>query len=98
MDGKEIDFSPAVRARSRLERYVEAARLPLERAVFDLMAQVAAAVDEQVGGRYRVRLTAGLYAVRTNQRPFGTVPQPRRVRVEAGVDRRVNFAIDTGIR
>jgi hypothetical protein len=49
-------------------------------------------------GRYRVRLVAGVYSVRTNQRPFGTIPQPSRVRVRGGIDRRVNFAIDTGIR
>ena len=49
-------------------------------------------------GRYRVRLTAGVYSVRTNQRPFGTVPQPSRVRVRGGIDARVNFSIDTGIR
>jgi hypothetical protein len=49
-------------------------------------------------GRYRVRLAAGVYSVRTNQRPFGTVPQPSRVRVRGGIDARVNFAIDTGIR
>jgi Carboxypeptidase regulatory-like domain len=49
-------------------------------------------------GRYRIRLAAGLYSVRTNQRPFGTMPQPRSVRVRGGRDTRVNFEIDTGIR
>jgi hypothetical protein len=49
-------------------------------------------------GRYRLRLTAGVYAVRTNQRPFGTTPAPKSVRVRAGLDRRVDFQIDTGIR
>ena len=49
-------------------------------------------------GRYRLRLTAGVYAVRTDQRPFGTMPTPRTVRVRAGLDRRVDFQIDTGIR
>ncbi len=52
--------------------------------------------DDQ--GRYRVRFPAGVYSVKTNQRPFGTRPQPSTVRVRAGLDRRVNFEIDTGIR
>ena len=49
-------------------------------------------------GRYRVRLKAGSYAVRTNQKPFGTTPRPANVRVVAGRDRTVPFFIDTGIR
>ena len=49
-------------------------------------------------GFYRVRLAAGTYAVRTDQRSFGTMPQPRRVRVAGGRVRRVDFHIDTGIR
>ena len=49
-------------------------------------------------GRYSIRLPAGLYAVKTDQRPFGTVPQPRSARVRANQSRRVDFDIDTGIR
>jgi hypothetical protein len=49
-------------------------------------------------GRYSIRLAAGAYAVKTNQRPFGRVPQPSTVRVRASQSRRVDFAIDTGIR
>jgi hypothetical protein len=49
-------------------------------------------------GRYSIHLPAGVYAVKTNQRPFGTVPQPRTVRVRASQSTRVDFAIDTGIR
>ena len=49
-------------------------------------------------GRYSIRLAAGLYAVKTNQRPFGTVPQPRTVRVRAGINTKVDLVIDTGIR
>jgi hypothetical protein len=49
-------------------------------------------------GFYRVRLAAGTYVVRTNQRPFGVTPQPRMARVVAGEVRRVDFHIDTGIR
>src|SRR5688572_285417 len=42
--------------RQALERYVEAARMPLDRAVFDLLADLTAAIDERVAPRYRVRL------------------------------------------
>jgi hypothetical protein len=35
--------------RRSIETYVEAARTPLERAVFDLMSQLAQAVDEKTG-------------------------------------------------
>jgi Carboxypeptidase regulatory-like domain len=49
-------------------------------------------------GRYRVRLAAGTYTVRTDQAPFGRVPQPQVVTVKASTLRRVDFHIDTGIR
>ena len=49
-------------------------------------------------GHYRMRLIAGTYSVKTNQRPFGTRPQPATVRVVAERDRRADFFIDTGIR
>ncbi len=42
--------------RRGIETYIEAARLPLERAVYDLMSQLAQAIDERVAERYRVRL------------------------------------------
>ena len=49
-------------------------------------------------GRYAIRLPAGVYAVKTDQGPFGTTPQPRSVRVRAMLTARVDFDIDTGIR
>jgi Carboxypeptidase regulatory-like domain len=49
-------------------------------------------------GRYSIRLPAGVYAVKTDQRPFGTVPQPKTVRARAGRNTKVDLAIDTGIR
>ena len=42
--------------RRAIETYVEAARTPLERAVYDLMSQMASAIDERVSSHYRVRL------------------------------------------
>jgi Carboxypeptidase regulatory-like domain len=49
-------------------------------------------------GRYSIQLPAGIYAVKTNQTPFGRVPQPKTVRVRSGSSTKVDFAIDTGIR
>jgi hypothetical protein len=42
--------------RRTIETYVEAARLPLERAVYDLMSQLATSIDERVNEHYRIRL------------------------------------------
>ena len=42
--------------RRAIETYVEAARLPLERAVYDLMSELAASIDERVSEHYRIRL------------------------------------------
>ena len=42
--------------RRAIETYIDAARTPLERAVHDLMSQLAQSVDERVGAHYRVRL------------------------------------------
>lgn len=42
--------------RSQLEDYVEAARPPLERSVFDLLSRLAETVDEEVGENYQVSL------------------------------------------
>jgi hypothetical protein len=43
--------------RRTIETYIEAARTPLERSIYDLMSQLAQAVDEKVAGHYRVRLS-----------------------------------------
>lgn len=43
--------------RRQAESYIEAARPHVERAVFDLMSQLAQAVDERVADHYRVRLS-----------------------------------------
>jgi hypothetical protein len=43
--------------RRQIETYVEAARIPLERAVNDLMSQMAQTIDEQVQDHYRIRLS-----------------------------------------
>jgi len=42
--------------RRAIETYIEAARVPLERAVHDLVSQLVENVGEQVAGHYRLRL------------------------------------------
>ena len=42
--------------RRAIESYIETARLPLERAVYDLVSQLVDSVDQRVGERFRVRL------------------------------------------
>jgi hypothetical protein len=42
--------------RRQIETFIETARVPLERAIFELLAQALHTVDERVGERYRVRL------------------------------------------
>jgi hypothetical protein len=51
-----LGFIEGDERRRAIEGYIEAARLPVERAVYDLMAQLARAVDERVGNHYRIRL------------------------------------------
>ncbi len=43
--------------RKQIESYIEAARSPLERAVFDLLSRFAESVNGQVGAHYRVNLS-----------------------------------------
>jgi hypothetical protein len=66
--------------------------------VFSRGGRVAARVRAGAGGRYSVRLPAGVYAVRSS--PPQTVGglSPRQVRVPSGTSVRRDFAIDTGIR
>lgn len=43
--------------RRQIESYIDAAQVPVERAVFDLLSHFAEAVDGQVNAHYRVNLT-----------------------------------------
>ena len=43
--------------RRQIESYIDAAQVPVERAVFDLLSHFAEAVDGQVSGHYRVSLS-----------------------------------------
>jgi hypothetical protein len=62
--------------------------------VFSRDGAVVARVTARPNGTYRVRLGAGLYAVRCSVRRLA----PKAVRVRPGTMRRVDFSIDTGIR
>ena len=42
--------------RRAIETYIEAARTPVERAVFDVLSELVQSLDERVGEHYRVRL------------------------------------------
>jgi hypothetical protein len=67
--------------------------------VFSRDGREAARARTGPGGRYVVRLAPGLYAVRLTTAPrIGSGITPRQVRVRSGVDERVDFDIDTGIR
>jgi hypothetical protein len=66
--------------------------------VFSRGGRVAARVRTGAGGRYSLRLPAGVYAVRASPpQTIGSL-SPRRVRVPTGTSVRRDFAIDTGIR
>jgi hypothetical protein len=66
--------------------------------VFSRGGTIAGRARAGAGGRYTARLAPGLYAVRVSppQRIGGL--KPSQIRVRAGVPRRVDFQIDTGIR
>lgn len=50
-------------------------------------------------GFYRITVPPGAYAVRVRGTRTGRgIPTPRRVRVRAGADGRVDFFVDTGIQ
>ncbi|HEY5057628.1 MAG TPA: hypothetical protein VII51_01310 [Gaiellaceae bacterium] len=66
--------------------------------VFSRSGRVAARVRTQAGGRYTVRLAAGIYSVRLAPVPRIGGIAPRQVHVAVGVSRRLDFMIDTGIR
>jgi hypothetical protein len=67
--------------------------------VFSRNGREAARARAGVGGRYAVRLAPGFYAVRLTTAPrIGSGLTPRQVRVRSGVDGRIDFDIDTGIR
>jgi hypothetical protein len=66
--------------------------------VFARNGRIAARVRAGAGGRYTVRLAAGFYAVRVSPPQRIGDLTPREVRVRAGLNRRVDFKIDTGIR
>lgn len=59
--------------RAALERYIEAARPHLERAIVDLMAALIEATEEQLGESYRLRLSyrGGVLSLEVDTVPAG---------------------------
>jgi hypothetical protein len=67
--------------------------------LFSRNSRVVGRAVTDTAGRYRVRLPAGVYAVRRpGSMGIGRGIEPNRARVYAGRFARVDFAIDTGIR
>jgi hypothetical protein len=56
--------------RQAFERYVEAARFPLERAVFDLLSGLVSAMNERVSDHYRLRLAYHTGALELDVEPL----------------------------
>jgi hypothetical protein len=67
--------------------------------VFTRNGSVAARTRTGTDGRYSVRLEPGFYTVRLTQQPrIGRGLEPARARVRRGIDARLDFDLDTGIR
>jgi hypothetical protein len=67
--------------------------------LFSRNSRVVGRAVTDSAGRYRVRLPAGVYAVRRpGSTGIGRGIEPNRARVYAGRFVRVDFSIDTGIR
>ncbi len=63
--------------RDAIERYVEAARLPLERAVFDLLSAVVEDINAAVKDRYQVRLSYRPGGLSLDVQPSAAAPEER---------------------
>jgi hypothetical protein len=68
------------------------------RLAFSRAGKLVASVRVGAGGRYAIRLQAGVYTVRVVPATRIGGVKPQQVLVRRGVDVRINFAIDTGIR
>lgn len=67
--------------------------------VFSRAGRSAVRVRAGAGGRYSVSLAPGFYTVTVSPVPrIGFGIRPTRVHVAPGIDARLNFLIDTGIR
>ena len=65
--------------------------------VFRRDGRVVARATSQAGGTYRVRLATGRYSVSVANRPTARIT-PESVRVVAGLVRRVDFELDSGLQ
>ena len=65
--------------------------------VFRRDGRTVARATSQAGGTYRVRLVRGRYSVSVANRPTARIT-PESVRVVAGLVRRVDFELDSGLQ
>ena len=72
-----------------IETYLEAARTPLERAMHDLLSELATAVDEKVSAHYRVRLSyrPGGLQVEVDEKTGGSGEDARFSTMEGDVEK-----------
>jgi hypothetical protein len=72
-----------------VETYLEAARIPLEKAVFDLMSELVVAVEAKVGEQYRVRLAyrPGGLAVEIDEKVAANGEEPQWSTTEGDVEK-----------
>jgi len=66
--------------------------------VFVRNGAAVARTKTNASGRYTIALAPAVYAVRYLPRGMGIPPRPGSVRVPAGMPKRQDFFIDTGIR
>jgi hypothetical protein len=69
------------------------------RLAFSRSGRIVGRIHTRRDGSYRIRLAPGRYTVRTDSRNvFERTPRPATATVPRAAYRRVNFALDTGIR
>jgi Carboxypeptidase regulatory-like domain len=65
---------------------------------FARKGRVVARTTTDSSGRYRIRLAPARYSIRIGRSGSSRRPDPDVARVKAGVSRRVDFRLDTGIQ
>jgi hypothetical protein len=66
--------------------------------VFSRRGHASLRTQSNADGIYKIRLPAGRYVVRTTEKVFGRIPEPRAATVPRARFARIDFSIDTGIR
>ncbi len=82
---RPLDLVEDPSRRQAFERYVEAARIPIERAIFDLLSILVDSVNEKIADAYQVRL---------NYRPGGLEVDVQPVAAKPGGEERSWFTTE----